>query len=172
MVADLVSVGGARLTLPALRLAEAVEGLPLIPAVDTRRGWDGSAERRLRATENTQGQAAADATVDRMWIHLEHSVTVRGDPERWEPILTQVLGARLREYLPVDVPVGPDAVIRVDADSGPDHFRMTLSGHRTLGVPVGGRWGRRILVQVGAAGGPLSLTIYPVLQGGQPGVVI
>lgn len=82
-----VSTGIGPPSALAERIADGIAGI--VPA--TTRGWDGTADRDLRATTNEQGIAAAAAGW--VWVHVELNRSVRGDPARWEPAMDAVAAA-------------------------------------------------------------------------------
>jgi len=82
-----VSTGTGLLTAVAVAVADAIAATGLV----TTRAWDGTAGVGLRATRNAQGIAATAAGW--VWLHVEHSRSVRDDPARWHPAVDAVAAA-------------------------------------------------------------------------------
>lgn len=186
-----VSTGAGPVTPAAVRIADEVATTGLV----TTRSWDGTADLDLRATTNEQGIAANAA--DWVWVHIEHSRTVRNSTALWQPAIDAVAAANpallaydrpspggpghdpasvgaigsagssrysaREDHVHADAkPGGPFArsapvvladepTVVVDAAQG-DYFRVALGGDRTLGLPMNGADGQRILVEVSAIG--------------------
>ncbi|MFZ0157969.1 MAG: hypothetical protein WAL50_02975 [Kineosporiaceae bacterium] len=142
-VQAVVSTGSARLTLPAIRIAEQLTRRGLV----TTRSWDSSATELL-ATGNEQGRAAG--VHGWAWVQVELNASVRTDPgpspTLWETAMDAVRSADPALFRPRATPDPP--VLNTLRN---DHFRITLHGNRTLEAPtqVGAH---RALVQVGASG--------------------
>jgi hypothetical protein len=82
-----VSTGTGLLTSLAAAVADGIAATDLV----TTRGWDGTADVGLRATQNAQGIAATEAGWT--WVHVEHNRSVRDDETRWHPAVDAVAAA-------------------------------------------------------------------------------
>jgi hypothetical protein len=80
-----VSTGVAAVTPTAVRIADAIAATGLV----TTREWVGrGVDGDLRATTNVQGIAAKENGW--VWVHIEHSRSVRDDETKWEPAIDAV----------------------------------------------------------------------------------
>lgn len=147
-----VSVGSARLTLPALRVAERIEAL----GRDIRRGWDGTADERLTARTNLQ---AVDAGRNGWaWINLERGAMVRTTPGLWQAVTDAVAEAHPETYTPVDLGASLGARGTVDVSRG-DHFLLRLSSDTALELAGPPTVGQRVLLRAQTSQQPHTLRI-------------
>jgi len=85
-----VSTGVGPVSPVAVRIADGIAATGLV----TTRSWVGTVDPDLRATKNVQG-IAANAN-DWVWVHIEHSRSVRDSEAKWKPSIDAVAAATLR----------------------------------------------------------------------------